>query len=197
MSKKKYQTEEERKAARKEYLKQYRQNNKEKIAEYRQTNKEKITKQQAEWYQNNKEKILEYRTEYYQNNKDRIIEYQVEYRKKNKDRITERNSEYGAKYRLTPFGRANNLLRAYRRSDKERNRGECTLTPEWIVENIFGQPCHYCGETDWTKMGCDRIDNSLPHTPDNVVPCCYRCNCKKGTTPYKEYLKLIGKSHPD
>ena len=189
--------EEERKEARREYLKQYRQNNKEKIAEYRQKNKEKLSKQKAEWYQYNKEKILERRAEYYQNNKDRIIEYQVEYRKKNKDRITERNSEYGAKYRLTPFGRANNLLRAYSRSDKKHNRGQCTLTPDWIIEHIFSQPCHYCGRTNWLKIGCDRIDNNLPHTPDNVVPCCAECNTKRGTTPYKEYLEKIGKSNTD
>ena len=73
------------------------------------------------------------------------------------------------------------------------NRGECTLTPDWIVEHIFNQPCHYCGKTDWTKMGCDRIDNSLPHTQDNVVPCCAECNRKKARYSYDEYMKMIGK----
>ena len=89
--------------------------------------------------------------------------------------------------------RAYSMIKSYKATDKKHNRGECTLTPVWVVENIFSQPCHYCNETDWLKIGCDRIDNSLPHTPDNVVPCCFHCNCKKGVTPYDEYMKKIGK----
>lgn len=189
-----YKNNKEKKAA---YNAEWRQKNKEKIAEWRQKNKEKIAKQQAEWYQNNKEKILERRAEYYQNNKEKIAEYNAEYNQNNKEKIAKRNSEYGGKYRLTPFGRASNLLKAYSRSDKKYNRGECTLTPDWIIEHIFSQPCHYCGRTDWLKIGCDRIDNSLPHIPDNVVPCCTECNTKRGTTPYEEYLKLVGKSNAD
>lgn len=94
----------------------------------------------------------------------------------------------------TPFGRADNLIKSYRHADKKHNRGECTITPDWIVENIFnGQVCHYCGKADWRELGCDRIDNSLPHVPGNVVPCCCECNKKRGTTPYDEFMKLIGK----
>lgn len=144
----KYQTEEERIAAKRESRRRWRVNN----AEY-----------QAEYYQNNKEKIAEQKAE-----------YQVE-------------------YRSTPKGRACNLVGTYKQSDKKQNRGECTLTPDWIVENIFNQPCHYCGETDWHELGCDRIDNSLPHRPGNVVPCCTECNRKKARYSYDEYMKMIGK----
>ena len=63
---------------------------------------------------------------------------------------------------------------------------------EWIVEHIFTEPCHYCGKTDYHELGCDRIDNALPHTPDNVVPCCAECNKKRGTTPYDEFIKRMG-----
>lgn len=94
------------------------------------------------------------------------------YRAKNKAK----RAKYRTDYRSTQFGRANSLLYGYKRSDKERNRGECTLTEDWIIENIFSQPCAHCGETDWRKLGCNRLDNSLPHTPDNVEPCCLRCN---------------------
>lgn len=84
-----------------------------------------------------------------------------------------------AKYRSTPIGRANNLLKNYRREDKKNNRGNCTLSAEWIVNNIFsGQVCTHCGESDWRKLGVNRIDNSKPHTPDNCEPCCYRCNVR-------------------
>lgn len=174
----KYKTEEERKAAQREYNKQYYQNNKEKLA-----------KQKAEWRKNNKEKYVEYQAEWRKNNKEKKAKCQAEWRQNNKEKY----AEYDVKYRLTLKGRANNLLKAYRVADKKQNRGECTLTAEWIVKNIFSQPCHYCGKTDWTKMGCDRIDNSLPHTPENVVPCCAECNRKKARYSYDEYMRLIGK----
>lgn len=120
-------------------------------------------------------------------------EYQAEYYQNNKEKIAEQKAEYQAEYRSTPKGRAGSLLSIYKQSDKRYNRGECTLTADWIVENIFSQYCHYCGETDWKELGCDRIDNNLPHTPDNVVPCCCECNKKRGTTPYDEYMKMIKK----
>ena len=133
---KKYNTEEERKAARKEWNKRWREANAVKVKEY-----------QKRWI---------------------------------------------AEYRNTPMGRAIHLVSCYKRNDKKYNRGECTLTPKWVVDNIFNKPCHYnCGETDWTKLGCDRIDNSKPHTPDNVVPCCEECNKKRGTMNYEEFLMSL------
>lgn len=84
--------------------------------------------------------------------------------------------KYDEKYLKTKNGRANNLLCAYRANDKKYGRGECTLTAEWIVENIFSKPCAHCGENDWRKIGCNRLDNSKPHTVDNVEPCCKKCN---------------------
>ena len=133
--------------------------------EYRKANKERI----AEYYKANKDKIAEY----YQTNKDMITEQQAE-------------------YRATPMGRAANLISSYRQEDKKYNRGECTLTAQWMVDNIFTSKCHWCGETDWTKLGCDRIDNSKPHTPDNVNPCCEECNKKRGTMDYYEFKKKWG-----
>ncbi len=138
MGKRKYNTEEERKAARNESSRLWKQRNKEKRAEY-------------------------------------MAEYMTEYRK-------------------TKYGRAQCILGAYQRDDKKYNRGECTLTEDWIVDNIFsGQVCHYCGESDWAKLGCDRKDSRLPHTPENCVPCCHACNIKKKNTPYDLYMKMIGK----
>lgn len=83
-----------------------------------------------------------------------------------------------SEYRSTTIGRANYLLNAYRQLDKKYNRGECTLTVEFILEHIFTQPCTHCGETDWHKLGVNRLDNNLPHTPDNVEPCCWKCNIR-------------------
>ncbi len=172
----KYFTEEEKKAAQREYERRYRE-----------THKDKIAAKNVRYYQNNKDKIAEYQTEWYQNNKDKIAAKKTEYRKNNKEYF----AKYMTEYRLTPFGRASSLVSSYRRTDKKYNRGECTITADWIVENIFSQPCHYCGETDWTKLGCDRKDSSLPHTPENCVPCCKHCNDMKGAMSYDDYIKKI------
>ena len=147
MGKIKYLTEEERKEAKKEYLKQYKEDN--------------------------KEYLREQRKQYNIDNK-------------------EQKKQYNKQYNKTPMGRASNILTSYRQLDKKYNRGECTLTAKWMVENIFSKPCHYCGETDWTKIGCDRIDNSKPHTPDNVVPCCKNCNNKRQKKDYEEFIKEMG-----
>ena len=123
------------------------------------------------WQKNNSEKVLEASRHSYLKNKEKIAEN-----------------------RKTKKGRALCLLKNYKWLDKLYSRGECTLTADWIIQNIFNQPCHYCGKTDWTKIGCDRIDNSLPHTSDNVVPCCCECNRKKARYSYDEYMKMIGKA---
>ena len=207
----KYNTEEERKAAMKAYWAEYYQKNKEKIdayqAEYRANNREKIAEykanhkeERAEYYQNNKEKFAAYQAEYranhkeemaeyYQNNKEKMVAYQAEYRANHKEELAAKHAEY----RSTPFGRAKYLEFNYKRLDEESNRGECIIDAQWILDNIFTQSCHYCGETDWMKLGCDRINNSLPHTPDNVVCCCGKCNIKKQKTPYEEFMRKIGK----
>lgn len=159
--KKKYFTEEERKAAKREANKRFRENN----PDYK-----------AKWRTEHLDSTKESWRRYYMKHSDAIKEWNKSYREDNKEQI----AEYKRDYTKTPKGRAVRLLTEYRREDKKRNRGECTLTADWIVEHIFSQPCAHCGETDWTKIGCNRLNNSLPHTPDNVEPCCMKCNIKLG-----------------
>ncbi len=134
-------------------------------------------------------------------------EYDREYRRKHRDKEKEKLKQWREsnkekmfnwlkQYRQTPIGRTVYLCNNYKRLDIKHNRGECTLTPQWIVENILSQSCHYCGESDWTKLGCDRINNDLPHTPENVVCCCEDCNKKKGAKTYEEFKKEMGLTSP-
>lgn len=102
------------------------------------------------------------------------------------------------------WARANNLITAYRQIDKRKERGECTITEDWIMENIFTSKCHYCDTTGWENLGCDRINNDLPHTPENIVPCCTKCNKKRGNIPFEEFIKrmkegetMLAKNRPD
>lgn len=178
------------KEEKKEYYKQYYLKNREKILEQHkqwQINNEYDKNR----YLKNKEKILEQVKQYYQENKEKIQLYKNEWYNKNKEKELERCRQY----RKTPIGRAKNLKRCYEFEDKKYNRGECTLTADWIINNIFTSKCRYCQNDDWTELGCDRINNDLPHTPDNVVPCCEECNKKRGKKSFEEFCdEMINKA---
>lgn len=69
---------------------------------------------------------------------------------------------------------------------------EADIDGKWMTENILDKECIYCGETDWRKLGCDRINNTKPHTKDNVVPCCQRCNKLRSNKFTVDEMKEIG-----
>lgn len=87
--------------------------------------------------------------------------------------------------------RASKLLSAYKLKDW-KSRREFNLDRDWFIKNILTKECVYCGSKD--KLGCDRIDNSKGHTYDNVVPCCYVCNCARSNNFSHEEMKIIGKT---
>ena len=171
----KYATEEERKAAKRAYKKEY-------MAKYYQEHRDEILKKQTKYNQKHKDAHAEYYTKWYQVHKKEKAEYQAKYHREHR---TEK-AEYNANYRQTKEGRACYLINTYKRNDKKYNRGDCDLTVPWFVRNIFTK-CIYCGESDWEKLGCDRIDNSLPHTIENVVPCCAECNAKRHMKPFEQF----------
>jgi len=129
---------------------------------------------------------------YYQKNRETILE-------KAREKAPERREyqkSYQREFRKTQAGRAQQLLSSYRYKDRLDNRGETTITKNWILENIFTSSCVYCGETDWRKLGCDRIDNEKAHTPENCVCACKICNSAR---QYKrmsvdEFKRLKGDS---
>ena len=98
------------------------------------------------------------------------------------EELKERQKESQMRYLSTEKGkkmyRAKYLLYNYRKEDKLYGRELPDMDSKWIVENIFTK-CFYCGEDDWTKLGCDRIDNSKGHIKSNVVPSCLHCNMVK------------------
>lgn len=89
--------------------------------------------------------------------------------------------------------RANDLVNHYNYLDRKKFGESGDLDRDWIIQNIFGSKCVYCGTGVWTKLGCDRIDNSKPHTKDNCVCSCARCNRMRGDNFTVEEMKKIGK----
>ena len=153
--------------------------------------KEEKKEYKAKWYQKNRDKILDRQKAYYVEHKEERDEYHKKWCQNHKEELFEYKSEYQDEYRKTPMGRAHCINSSYNQNDIKYNRGKCTLTARWIVDNIFPMPCHYCGAMGWEIMGCDRIDNSLPHTPDNVVPCCEECNKKRGSMSYEAFVSML------
>lgn len=111
--------------------------------------------------------------------KDKNYVYSSEYWHETYIKRKEKHNQYVTNHYNTKKGKSQQLAANYKYNDKKSKRGESTLTPEWIEENILNSKCIYCGEDDWKKMSADRIDNDLPHTPDNVVPSCWECNNKR------------------
>jgi hypothetical protein len=81
-------------------------------------------------------------------------------------------------------------INSYKTQDKNKGRN---ITGDYVSVNdvkqlLFKQEnkCYVCGDnviTEEWKQNClysftlDRIDNSLPHNKNNVLICCYYCNC--------------------
>lgn len=62
-------------------------------------------------------------------------------------------------------------------------------------------PCYYCNRAqtnirkwkgaEFRYNGLDRIDNNLNHMLSNVSPCCWMCNCMRGSLPREEFIAHI------
>jgi hypothetical protein len=75
--------------SKKEYGKDFYENNKDKISEYNKTNTDKIKERRQKWYELNKDKIAYQKREQYELNKDTICKNAKEYAELNKDKIKE------------------------------------------------------------------------------------------------------------
>jgi len=75
----------------KEYLKEWRENNKERVRGYYKNNKEKYRKNLKKWRENNKEKVKQYAKTYRDRHKDKIRKWEKDWRERNKDKIKIRN----------------------------------------------------------------------------------------------------------
>lgn len=102
-----------------------------------------------------------------------------------------KRKESAKKHRQSEKGRVVWLIQAYKRIDKSKSMN-CEITRTWFMDNIFNHPCIYCG--DYERIGCDRIDNSIGHTPENVVPCCADCNVSRMNRFTFNEMLVIGRA---
>lgn len=138
------------------------------------------------------EAFKEYQKDYYIKRKEYIKNRTKQYKQEHK----EENADWYREYRNLQKGRANYLLQSYKAKDKKYRNAICTITKDFIINEIFTKSCVYCGETDWKVLGCDRIDNNKPHTPDNVVCCCYNCNTTRQRKSFYDFLTHSSNYYP-
>ena len=82
------------KKCRKEYQKEWREENKEYYKEWREENKEYYKEYQKQWREENEEYIREYKQQYYEDNKDDIKEYKKQWYEENKEYCKEQRRKY-------------------------------------------------------------------------------------------------------
>jgi len=69
------------------------------------------------------------------------------------------------------------------------------------IASLVNEDCYYCGAKPSNKLrqhnrvityqGIDRLDNTKGYTPDNVVPCCIRCNKMKKALSHDVFVLHI------
>lgn len=81
----------------------------------------------------------------------------------------------------------------YKANSLRRNIGLELSISEFL--NLINKPCHYCGIPHSNNFkgfkhnGVDRIDNLLPYTLQNSVPCCKFCNMCKHNRSKDEFIE--------
>lgn len=85
--------------------------------------------------------------------------------------------------------RSKSSLTKYKKFDS--NKGlELDITEEFLYQELQ-KSCTYCG---FPSTGLDRKDNSLGHTIDNCVPCCWECNTARMNNFTFEETKILGQA---
>lgn len=109
--------------------------------------------------------------EYYQANR----EYNVEWRAKHPTYDAERYDP-----QKNPLNWARKMVASYMQTDREKGFNDKeTISVDYFINHIANEECKYCHKRGYGLIGCNRIDNTKPHTIDNVEPCCFKCNAKE------------------
>tara|TARA_R100001510_G_C7601378_1_gene167836 strand:+ start:104 stop:961 length:858 start_codon:yes stop_codon:yes gene_type:complete len=164
-----------------------------------------------------KKKMLAEKKEHYYNNHEEMKKRHRDHQAKHADRINKKRRDRTAndpeyRDRLREIARNSYRRNAEKKREYSRWRHHNDPKTRWrdirngatkkrdlvfevpfevYEKEFYGADCHYCGEPNCN--GLDRKDSSEGYTLDNVVSCCYSCNCKKWKTPYEEYVEKIGR----
>lgn len=156
---------------------------------------------QHQYYIKNRERKLKEAKEYRDTHKEEIAAIKKDWVARNRAHVNKKNKKYALehpdkrqmwldKYNQSSKAKYTRLASGYRSMDRMRfGTDEYTITKEQIKQLIESTAkCSFCGCTDINVLGLDRIDNSKPHTIDNVHVCCWHCNITRQDKTYDEYM---------
>lgn len=111
--------------------------------------------------------------------KKRKVCYSCRYSKydKGKSLLLEQKEYHKQYYKDTVLTRK---YKAYCHSDRVRDKSSPSVARYKAID-LMRMACVYC--TEFPSNGLDRVDSSLNHTEENVVPCCEKCNNILGDLP--------------
>lgn len=139
----------------KAYNKQWRADNSDYYKQYRAEHKEDRTEYSKQYYADNPEYFKQYYTEH-------------------KEEKAEYSKQYYTKRYATLEGYAYAIR--YRNLQADREQGRCgkdedILPPQSFYIEKFSEGIDYYDgkQYHWSELGFDRIDDSKPHTVDNIV----------------------------
>ena len=142
------------------------------------------------YYENNKETILEHQKQYYENNKETILEQRKQYYENNKETIAEQRKQY----RESPQGQVVKFNASNRRRSKLANQSNDINKDQWLeMMKFFGFRCAYSGiSLSKNIRSIDHIvalDNGGLNEIWNCVPMLKNYNSSKRTQDMEEWYK--------
>lgn len=108
-----------------------------------------------------------------------------------------RGRKYTAEYRKRHRARhlANHRVRMYERMHKIKVTSDGTVTDAFLVELYKTEHCHYCEELtpEPLRTADHRVSLAAggPHSAENLVMACHRCNSSKRHLSELEFLERI------
>lgn len=166
-------------------------NNREKAAEtsrkYRMKNRFIILRKKREYYEQNKTEHSVRTRAYYQNHKSEIDVYKREWYDSRKEQISSRGKIYRIEHK--------DEIRAAKSNAKHARRarlqlGKSYLVPRKLIEDLYSQPCAYCGVYLDGQMQIDHvvpISRGGSHKIGNLISACPTCNMSKGSKTITEW----------
>lgn len=141
----------------------------------------------------------EYNRKYYREHKEQMIGFTAEWRKRNPEKVKRYRQINYDKSKLSGGHRYWKLRRASKRIGIECNWGKEDFIKWYLKQD---KVCFYCdrllvetSKTIDTGLTLDRLDNTRPYEPENVVLCCRRCNTIKGAWLTAEAMREIAQKY--
>ncbi len=178
---------------RKQYRKQYREQNKDAIAakqkQYREQNKDDILVKEKQYREQNKDAISQYKKQYREQNKDAIAQYQEQnkdaiaakqkqYREQNKDAIAQHKKQYREQNKdaIAQYQEQNkDAIAAKQKQYREQNKDAIAQYKKHYREQNKDAIAEYKKQYDQDKFKCQTKNCSTQATKPKYRGYCFRC----------------------